>query len=191
MDPDEKHIKSLITIYKHEIDLRDNVLKNFQVLSKRMKLYDSTRFMQFLRHISKSYDKNTILSLLYILHDLILNSKKYDPASYAVLTNLYRSYLLRSYTSFEERYLFTHLQIKNMLESLKIGTSEWCYLHWTRIKNGIHYGISKDQIEKIYDDITYLRRNNYNSLQNYRKYLLMMDNHADLKREILRYLISD
>jgi hypothetical protein len=78
-----------------------------------------------------------------------------------------------------------------MLESLKIGSAEWCGLHWIRIKNGINYGISKERIEEIYENITYLRNNCNDKIRKYRKYLLKVDNSIEIKREILRYLISD
>jgi hypothetical protein len=181
-DPDENLINHLITIYNYQIDLQDNILNRFQSLSKTCKLYDSDVFMRFLSKLSNSKSKYKILSFLYILHDLILNSKKDDSSAYSRISSRYTEYLKKSYVSFEERYRSNHLQIKNMLGTLNIGSDEWCVLNWDRITNGINYGITKERIAEIYDNISYLRINC--------EYLRKMDNRAEVKKEVLRYLIS-
>jgi hypothetical protein len=189
-DPDEKLISNLITIYNKQTDLQDYILKRFQSLSKASKLYNSVAFMRFLKKLSYSDDKNTLLSFLYILHDLILSSKTYDPSSYARITSYYTKYLKKSYVSYEEQHRSNNLQIKNMLGTLKIESDEWCVLNWNRITNGIGYGITKDRIEEIYDNISYLRNNCKAAISKHIKYLQKEDNHVEVKKEVLRYLIS-
>jgi hypothetical protein len=186
---DESEIKYLINKFRLESEFRWNVLKKFDQLSKTTKLYQSVSFINFLRKISKSENRNELLAFLYILHNLILMSKKYDHQIYSEIVANYSSLLAHVFITFKGKYSYS--QAKNMMHSLDLSNEEWCKLHGERIKNAIANDIAEEEIEKIYDDITYLRNNNYESLSRYRKYLGKKDKHIEIKKRIEALLISD
>ena len=77
-----------------------------------------------------------------------------------------------------------------MLNSLDLSNEEWCELRWNRIINAIISGITIDEIEDIYDDITFLRNHKFKSLPQYRTYLAKKDEYIEVKKGIESLLIS-
>ncbi len=145
--------------------------------------------MRFLKRISKSEDKNEVLAFLYILHNLILMSKKYDNEIYSDIVANYKPILKNAFITFKGKYSYS--QANNMLHSIDLSNEEWCQLHWNRIKDAIATGITSEEIEKIYDNIVYLRNNKCDSLTEYRKYLGKRDEYLEIKKRIEALLISD
>jgi hypothetical protein len=144
--------------------------------------------MRFLKKISKSEDKNELLAFHYILHNLILISKTYNNQVYSTLVSIYKPLLSSAFTEFRGKASYS--QTRNMLNSLDFSDEEWCELHWKRIRNAINCGITIGEIERIYDDITYLRNHICESLPQYRKYLAKKDKYMEVKKEIESLLIS-
>lgn len=175
----EDEIQYLTNKYKLESEFRWNVLRKFDDLSKTTKY--SSSFIKFLRKLNKSEDKNELLAFLYILHNLILISKKHDKQIYSKIVIDYKPLLRNAFINFKGKHSYS--QTKNMLHSLDLSNQEWCELHWKRIKNAIAAGIAIQEIEKVYDNITYLRNSNCKSLPRYRKYLGKKDEHVEIKKE--------
>jgi hypothetical protein len=78
----------------------------------------------------------------------------------------------------------------NILNTLVLNRDEWCELHWKRIKNSFFTGISTDEIERIYDNIIFIRKNNCASIYDYRRYLEKKDSHSEIKKKVEILLIS-
>ena len=94
------------------------------------------------------------------------------------------------HSSLSRENIVTH-KLNNMLHSIDLSNEEWCQLHWNRIKDAIATGITSEEIEKIYDNIVYLRNNKCDSLTEYRKYLGKRDEYLEIKKRIEALLISD
>jgi hypothetical protein len=153
------------------------------------KLYKSVLFMKFLKKLRNRQDKNELLAFLYILHNLILMSKNHDMQIYSKIVTEYKLLLSNAFINFKGKHSYS--QAKYMLHTLDLSNREWCELHWKRIKSAICAGITSQEIEQIYENITYLRHNNCESLHLYRKYLGKKDEHAEIKKRIEALLISD
>jgi hypothetical protein len=148
---------------------RYNVLKKFDELSKTTKLYQS------------SEDQHELVAILYILHNLILMSKVHDRRMYSTLIADYKPLLGAAFTELYGKHSYS--QIRNVLNSLDLSNEEWCELHWKRIKNAIVTGITIQEIDKIYDNISFLRNDTCKSLHQYRKYLAKKDDYIGIKKE--------
>jgi Cap4-like dsDNA endonuclease family protein len=188
-DVDKYEINYLIETYRHDSYFQDNVLINFEKKSTDTKLYKNTRFMGFLKSISNNEDKHKVLIFFCILHNLLRTSKIHDKEIYAKIVNDYRRLLYIGFSNWDERYRYSYNKIKDTIYSLDLTNEEWCKLHWDRIKNAIIADITEKEIEKIYENITFLQNNNCKSLNKYRKYLKEQDNHTGVKRTIESLLI--
>jgi hypothetical protein len=188
IDFDEAELRYLIKTFKRDSQFRHNVLRKFDDLSKTTKLYQSISFMKFLKKISKSEDKNELLAFHYILHNLILISKTYDNQIYSTLVANYKPLLSHAFMEFHGKASYS--QTRNMLNSLDLSNEEWCELRWKRIRNAIISGITIDEIEKIYDDIAFLRNHKCKSLPQYRTYLAKEDEYIEVRKRIESLLIS-
>jgi hypothetical protein len=82
---------------------------------------------------------------------------------------------------------YSYSQTRDILEILNLSDEEWCELHWKRIKNAIIAGIMKEEIEKIYPNITFVRNNLCTSLPRYRRYLAKRDENIEIKKVIVIY----
>jgi hypothetical protein len=153
-----------------------------------MKLYQSSSFMKFLKKIIKNEDKNIIIAVFYILHNLIKMSKKHDNQIYSTFVADYKPLLSKAFNDLHGKYSYS--QSKNILDSLDLSNDEWCELHWKRVKSAIVGGITVEEIDKIYDNIIFVRNDSCKSLPQYRRYLRKKDVHIDVKKRIEAILIS-
>jgi hypothetical protein len=187
---DEEQMKYLIKKYNRDSDFQDNILRKFDNLSRNTKLYQNIAFMKFLKTLSKNEDKHKLLYFFYIIHNLILLSKKHDEETFAKISSDYKRLLNDAFTNWNERYRYSYGKIKNILETLDLSIEEWCILHWERIKNAIIAGITKQEIDKIDDNISFLRNKTCKSIDKCRKYLSKVDNHIEVKKIIESSLIG-
>jgi hypothetical protein len=187
-DVDEGEIRYLINKYEHDSQVRYDVLKRLDELSRTRKLYQSISFLKFLRKISKNEDKNEIAMFFYILHNLFLISKEHDKQKYSSLVANYKPLLSSAFIEIRGRYSYS--QTRNILVSLNLNDEEWCELHWKRIKNAITTGFTREEIEKIYGNITFLRNKPCKSLPRYRGYLAKRDENIEIKKVIESLLIA-
>lgn len=124
------------------------------------------------------------------MHNLLILSKADDTNVYTNLRRTYKPILSEYFVNWNERYNHSHTQIKDILNTLVLNRDEWCELHWKRIKNSFFAGISTDEIEKIYDNIIFIRKNNCASIYDYRRYLEKKDSNSEIKKKVEILLIS-
>ena len=79
--------------------------------------------------------------------------------------------------------------MQNILQTIGLNEHEWCKAHWTRVINAISVGMKEEEIETIYDDISYVG-NNCKPLS---KYLRRLDKvqTSELLKKVQALLISD
>jgi hypothetical protein len=190
-DVDKKDINYLVRRYQTDIDFRERVLKKLDELSRDTRLYQSPQFMKFLIELSNSEDKYEISYFLYILHNLLILAKSENIKVYSKLRDTYKQLLLDFFTNWNDRYRHSNLKVRNILHTLDLNTEEWCELHWKRIKNSFFAGISPEEIEKIYENIIFIRKNSCASIHEYRQYLRKKDSYSEIKKKVEILLISD
>jgi len=168
-----------------------NYLERFEDMSKKLKLYNDPKFLEFLnRLLKKSGDKHIILACLYTLHRMIMMSKIEKSKDF--IGYVYREYFQLFKKALEvrdPRFEYSLFKIQHIFEELKdlIALDQLCEMYWYRMIKVI-----KDmKVTGLTDNSLWNCIVNLNKCEikpEWHKWLIKKDKYSSIKDPVIREL---